>query len=145
MPSRPVGRGRRAAFCGRCSQAGVSGAALPLSQKAPISAAGRVGAAHRTLRQREAVRHRQQRLRLHQARQGAHRADEALRDHGLNEGRNYTKWSLRYSPIEESYRIVSKTENYCRFAKGQNEVSRNERKRMHLSKWMFASAQKKTT
>lgn len=63
----------------------------------------------------------------------------------MNEGRNFTKWSLRYSLIEERYHIVSKDEDCCRFAKGRNEVSRNEKKRIHLSKWMFASAQKKTT
>ena len=38
-------------------QAGVFGAALPVPQKAPVPAAGRMGAAPRTLRQRKAVRH----------------------------------------------------------------------------------------
>ena len=68
-------------------QAGVSGAALPVPQKAPVPAAGGVGAAHCTLRRREEDRRRQQRLRLHQARQGAHRTDEAVRHYGLNSGK----------------------------------------------------------
>lgn len=59
-------------------QAGVSGTPLSLSQKAPVPAAGCVGAAHCTLRRREEDRRRQQRLRLHQAGQGAQRADEVI-------------------------------------------------------------------
>lgn len=46
-------------------EARVSGAPLSLSQKAPEPAAGGMGAAPRALRQRETVRRRQQRLRLH--------------------------------------------------------------------------------
>lgn len=49
-------------------QARVSGTALPVPQKAPLPAAGCVGAAPRPLREREEDRRRQQRLRLHQAR-----------------------------------------------------------------------------
>lgn len=64
-------------------QARVSGAAISLSQKAPVPAAGRVGAAHCALCQREAVRHGQQRLRLHQAGKRADRADEAVWNYGL--------------------------------------------------------------
>lgn len=64
-------------------QAGVSGAPLPVPQKASLSAAGCVGAAHRALRQRKAVRRRQQRLRLHQAGKRADRTDEAVWNYGL--------------------------------------------------------------
>ena len=64
-------------------QARVSGTALPLPQKAPVPAAGCVGAAHRALRQRKAVRRRQQRLRLHQAGKRADRTDEAVWNYGL--------------------------------------------------------------
>lgn len=64
-------------------QARVSGAALPVPQKASVPAAGRVGAAHRALRQREAVRRRQQRLRLHQTGKRADRADEAVWNYEL--------------------------------------------------------------
>ena len=61
----------------------VSGAALPVPQKAPVPAAGRVGAAHCTLRRREEDRRRQQRLRLHQAGKRADQTDEAVWNYGL--------------------------------------------------------------
>ena len=63
--------GEEQRFADCVPQARVSGAALPVPQKAPVPAAGRMGAAPRPLCGREEDRRRQQRLRLHQTRQGA--------------------------------------------------------------------------